>query len=291
LPGRYDPPVAISAARLPGERAVTVIQPSRGWSLGLRDLYPYRELLYFLGWRDIKVRYKQTVLGAAWAVIQPVMMMLVFGLFFGRLAGIGSDGVPYPVFAFAALVPWTFFAQALRGASDSVVSSERLVSKVYFPRLLIPIASALSFLVDFVLAFAVLLLIMAGYGIYPTWRFVLVAPLMLFALVVSLAVGILLAALNVRYRDVRYVVPFLVQLWLFASPVGYSTTLVPPGFWRTVYGLNPMAGVVEGFRWSLAGTHTAPGPTVLVSAAVSVLLLVGALAYFRRTERTFADVI
>jgi lipopolysaccharide transport system permease protein len=276
----------------PRARPVTVIEPSRGWllSLGLKGLPEYHELLYFLTWRDIKVRYRQTILGALWAVLQPVLMMLVFGLFFGRLAGLSSEGKPYPVFAFAALVPWTLFAQALRGAAESIVKSGALVSKVYFPRLIVPLASAGSFVVDFLLTLVVLFGIMAYYGIYPSGRIVWLLPLTVFTLVAALAVGIWLAALNVRYRDIAYVVPFLVQLWLFASPVGYSTTIVP-GVWRTLYGLNPMVGIIEGFRWSMVGTTTTPGPIVAVSAAVTLLLLLGGLVYFRRTERTFADVI
>jgi lipopolysaccharide transport system permease protein len=273
-------------------RSLTVIEPSRGWllSLGLKGLWEYRELLYFLTLRDVKVRYRQTIIGALWAVLQPVLMMLVFGLFFGRLAGLGSEGRPYPVFAFAALVPWTLFAQSLRGAAESVVKSGSLVSKIYFPRLIVPVASAGSFIVDFVLALAVLFGIMAYYGIYPSGRIVWLLPLVIFTLFTALAVGIWLAALNVRYRDVAYVVPFVVQLWLFASPVGYSTTIVP-GAWRTLYGLNPMVGIIEGFRWSMVGTTTTPGPIVAVSAVVTVLLLLGGLVYFRHTERTFADVI
>jgi lipopolysaccharide transport system permease protein len=284
--------VAPPSAAAVDARPLTVIEPSRGWllSLGLQGLWEYRELLYFLTWRDIKVRYRQTVIGALWAVLQPVLMMLVFGLFFGRLAGLSSEGKPYAVFAFAALVPWTLFSQALRGAAESVVKSGALVSKIYFPRLIVPLASAASFIVDFLISLVVLLGIMGFYGIYPTARVVWLPLLATFALVAALAVGIWLAALNVRYRDVGYVVPFLVQLWLFASPVGYSTTIVP-GIWRTLYGLNPMVGIVEGFRWAMVGTTTTPGPIVAVSAAVTLLLLLGGLLYFRRTERTFADVI
>jgi lipopolysaccharide transport system permease protein len=284
--------LAQQPARGLDSRPVTVIEPSRGWllSLGLKGLWEYRELLYFLTWRDVKVRYRQTVLGALWAVLQPVLMMLVFGLFFGRLAGLSSEGKPYAVFAFAALVPWTLFSQSLRGAAESVVKSGALVSKIYFPRLIVPIASAGSFIVDFLISLVVLVAIMSYYGIYPTGRIVWLPLLAAFALLAALAVGIWLAALNVRYRDVAYAVPFLVQLWLFASPVGYSTTIVPGG-WRTLYGVNPMVGIVESFRWAMVGTTTTPGPIVAVSAAVTLLLLLGGLLYFRRTERTFADVI
>ena len=293
-PATADGYAAVAPASAPtvDARPLTVIEPSRGWllSLGLQGLWDYRELLYFLTWRDIKVRYRQTVIGALWAVLQPVLMMLVFGLFFGRLAGLSSEGKPYAVFAFAALVPWTLFSQALRGAAESVVKSGALVSKIYFPRLIVPLASAASFVVDFLISLVVLLGIMGFYGIYPTGRVVWLPLLAAFALVAALAVGIWLAALNVRYRDVGYIVPFLVQLWLFASPVGYSTTIVP-GIWRTLYGINPMVGIVEGFRWAMVGTTTTPGPIVAVSAAVTLLLLLGGLLYFRRTERTFADVI
>ena len=270
---------------------ITIVEPSHGWiSLKLRDVWEYRELLYFLTWRDIKVRYKQTALGAAWAVIQPFCTMVVFSLFFGRLAKIPSDGIPYPIFAYAALVPWTFFAQGLTQSSNSLVGSSHLITKVYFPRLVIPIASVLSGIVDFVIAFALLIGMMFYYGLYPTSAIVFLPGLLLLALTTALGVGLWLSALNVKYRDVRYAVGFLTQFWLFATPIAYPSSLLSEP-WRTIYGINPMVGVVEGFRWALLGTKTAPGPIIAVSALVSVALLVGGAYYFRRMERTFADVV
>ena len=271
--------------------SVTRLQPSRGWvAIDLRELLEYWELLYFLTWRDVKVRYKQTVLGAAWAVIQPFFTMVVFSLFFGRLAGIESNGVPYPIFAYTALVPWTFFAQALTQASTSLVSSSHLVKKVYFPRLSIPIATVLSGLVDFVIAFVVLLGMMPFYGIVPTINILWLPLFVLLALTTALGVGFWLSAMNVQFRDIRYTVPFLTQLWLFATPIAYPTTLLPES-WHTIYGINPMVGVVEGFRWALLGTDTAPGPIIAVSALAALALLVSGAFYFRRLEKTFADVV
>ncbi len=274
-----------------GEDAVTVIVPPAGWSsLGLRELWAFRELLYFLTWRDIKVRYKQTALGASWAIIQPLLTMVVFSLFFGQLAKVPSDGVPYPLFSFAALVPWTFFANGLTQSANSVVASQQLVTKIYFPRLAIPIATVLSGVIDFVIAFVVLLGMMAYYGAPLSARALWIVPLLLLAFVASLGVGLWLAALNVQYRDVRYAVPFLTQLWLFATPIAYPSSLLSEP-WRTVYGLNPMVGVVEGYRWALLGAGAAPGRTVLVSCAAALAVLVGGVLYFRRMEQTFADVI
>ncbi|HEY0972522.1 MAG TPA: ABC transporter permease [Gemmatimonadales bacterium] len=273
------------------EPQLTVIEPPRGWSsLGLRELWEYRELLYFLTWRDVKVRYKQTVLGAAWAIIQPLSTMVVFSIFFGRLARMPSDGVPYPLFSFAALVPWTFFSNGLTLSANSVVGSQNLVTRIYFPRLAIPVATVLGGLVDFLLAFLVLVGLMAYYGVTPDARLLWIAPLVILAFVTALGVGLWLAALNVQYRDVRYVVPFLSQLWLFATPVAYPSSLLEEP-WRTLYGINPMVGVVEGFRWSLLGAGPAPGPMVLVSCAAAAAVLVGGALYFRRMERTFADII
>ncbi len=267
------------------------IQPSAGWvSLRLRDLWEYRELLYFLIWRDIKVRYKQTALGAAWAVLQPLMTMLVFSVFFGRLARMPSDGIPYPVFAFAALVPWTLFAHGLTGSANSLVGNANLITKVYFPRLVIPVATVLAGLLDFALAFVVLLLMLLYYGIVPTANVVWLPAFVLLALATSLGVGLWLSALNVEFRDVRHVVPFVTQIWLFATPIAYPSSLLPEP-WRTVYGLNPMVGVVEGFRWALLGTETAPGPMVAVSACAALVILVSGAFYFRRMERSFADLI
>ena len=268
-----------------------IIRPSLGWvSLKLPELWQYRELLYFLVWRDIKVRYKQTVLGAAWAIIQPFFTMLVFTLFFGKLANIQSDGVPYALFSYAALVPWTFFANGLSQSADSLVGSANLIKKVYFPRLVVPLAAVLSGVVDFALAFVVLIGMMLYYGIAPTLNVIWLPPLLLLALITALGVGLWLSALNVEFRDVRYVVPFLVQLWLFATPIAYPSSLLPEP-WRTIYGLNPMAGVVEGFRWALLGTNTAPGAMVLVSALAAAAILVSGAYYFRRMEKTFADVV
>jgi lipopolysaccharide transport system permease protein len=267
------------------------IEPSRGWvSLKLHELWEYRELLYFLTWRDVKVRYKQTILGAAWAIIQPFFTMVVFSLFFGRLAGIPSDGVPYPIFSFAALVPWTFFANGLSQSSNSLVSSASLITKVYFPRLAVPIATVFSGVVDFALAFLVLLAMMLYYGVVPTINALWIPLFFLLALTTSLGVGLWLSAMNVKFRDVRYTVPFLTQLWMFSTPIAYPSSLLPEP-WRTLYGLNPMVGVVEGFRWALLGTDTAPGPTIIASSLVAVAILVGGLFYFRRMEKTFADVV
>ncbi len=269
----------------------TVIQPTKGWvSLQLRELWKFRELLYFLTWRDVKVRYKQTVMGVSWAILQPVFTMVVFSLFFGALAGIPSDGVPYPIFAYTALVPWTFFANALTQSTQSLVTSANMIKKIYFPRLVIPLSSVASGAVDFLLAFAVLLGMMAYYGIMPTGHVLWLPFLLALALVTAVGVGLWLSAMNAQYRDVRHAVPFLVQAWLFATPVAYPSTLLSEP-WRTVYGLNPMVGVVEGFRWALLGTATSPGPIILVSSGVALFLLVTGALYFRRLERTFADVV
>lgn len=279
------------------ERSARVlrIEPSRGWvALKLRELWEYRELLYFLVWRDVRVRYKQTALGAAWAVMQPLFMMLVFGVFFGRLAKMPSDGVPYPIFSYTALVPWTFFVHGLTQGSDSLVGSANLIRKVYFPRLLIPLATVLAGLVDFAIAFVILLAMMAFYGIWPSSAHILLLiPLLLLALVTSLGVGFWLSALNVKFRDVKYMLPFLSQLWLYATPIVYPSSLLHEP-WKTLYGINPMAGVVEGFRWALLGNRTtapAPGPMLLVSAAAAVVVLIGGAFYFRRMEKTFADTV
>jgi lipopolysaccharide transport system permease protein len=271
--------------------AALTIRPSRGWvSLRLKELWEYRELLYFLTWRDIKVRYKQTVLGAAWAIIQPFFMMVVFSLFFGRLARVPSDGLPYPLFAYCALLPWQLFAHALTESSNSLVASERLITKVYFPRLVIPISAVLSGVVDFMIAFAVLLGMMAYYGIVPGTAILTLPLFVLLALLTALGVGLWLSALNVQYRDVRYTLAFLVQFWLFATPVAYPSSLIPEP-WRIFYGLNPMAGVVEGFRWALLGKAEGPGPMLAVSVVTVILIFVGGLYYFRRMEKRFADVV
>ena len=273
------------------EAPVIVVQPSKGWiSLKLREIWQYRELLYFLTWRDIKVRYKQTVLGAAWAIIQPFFTMVIFSIFFGKLAKVPSDGIPYPIFAYAALVPWTFFANGLNQASNSLVGSANLIRKVYFPRMVIPISSVLSGAVDFFLAFAVLLGMMLFYGFAPTVNILWLPLFILLIFITALGVGLWLSALNVQFRDVRYTVPFLTQFWLFATPIAYPSSLLSEP-WRTLYGINPMVGLVEGFRWALLGTDTAPGPIIIVSSLVAVTLLVGGAFYFRRIEKTFADVV
>ena len=267
------------------------IRPQTGWTAaGLKELWEYRELLYFLTWRDIKVRYKQTVLGAAWAIIQPFFMMVVFSLFFGYLAKVPSDGIPYPIFAYCALLPWQLFAHALTESSNSLVANERLITKVYFPRLVVPISAVLGGLLDFAIAFVILLLMMAYYGVRPTWAIVTLPAFLLLAMLTALGVGLWLSALNVKYRDVRYTISFLIQFWLFATPVAYSSSIVPAR-WRALYGLNPMAGVVEGFRWALLGKSEGPGALLVVSVAVVILILIGGLYYFRRMEAEFADVV
>jgi lipopolysaccharide transport system permease protein len=274
-----------------GDLPVVFLRPSRGWAaLRLRELWTYRELLGFLIWRDVKVRYKQTVLGAGWAIIQPFFTMVVFSLFFGRLANIPSDGVPYPIFSYAALVPWTFFANGLAQSANSLVGSANLLRKVYFPRLVVPTSAVLAEGVDFVLAFGVLLGMMAFYGLAPTINIVWLPLFVLMCVTTSLGVGLWLSALNVQYRDVRYVVPFIVNFWLFSTPVAYPSSLLSEP-WRSIYGINPMVGVVEGFRWALLGTTSSPGPMVMVSAFASICLLVSGMFYFRRMERRFADVV
>jgi homopolymeric O-antigen transport system permease protein len=270
---------------------VTTIRRSGSWvSLRLGELWEYRELLFFLVWRDVKIRYKQTALGAAWAVLQPFFTMVVFSVVFGRLAGLPSDGVPYPVFTYSALLPWQLFAFALGESSNSLVAHQRLISKVYFPRLIIPLSSVGVGLVDFSVSFVVLVWLMAYYGIAPTLAMWTVPFWALLAVSSALGVGLWLSALNVKYRDVRYTLPFVTQIWMFASPVAYASSLVPET-WRPFYALNPMVGVIDGFRWALLGTADPPLVTLLVSlGAVSTLLLTG-LIYFRRTERTFADLV
>lgn len=284
--------IDLAGALVPPKTApITYIRPSEGWvSLKLAELWEYRELLYFLCWRDIKVRYKQTALGAAWAIIQPFFTMVVFSVFFGRLAQIPSDGIPYPLFAYAALVPWSFFAHSLSSSSNSLVDSANLLRKVYFPRLAIPLATVLSGVIDFAVAFVVLLGMMLFYGRTPTPNSIWLPFLLLLALTTALGVGLWLSALNVQYRDVRYTIPFLTQFWLFATPIAYPSSLLSEP-WRTLYGINPMVGVVEGFRWALLGTATAPGPILIVSALTALGLLVSGAYYFRRMEKSFADLV
>jgi len=286
-----QPRIATAIPSSAGDVPVIRIESSKGWvSLKLHELWEYRELLYFLTWRDIKVRYKQTVLGAAWAIIQPFFTMVVFSLFFGRLARVPSDGIPYPIFSYTALVPWTFFANGLNQAVHGMVNHSNLIKKVYFPRLAIPIAKVLAGMVDFLLAFVVLIVMMFAYGIVPTVNMLWLPLFLLLALATSLGVGLWLSAMNVQFRDVGYTVPFITQFWLFATPIAYPSSLLPEP-WRTLYGINPMAGVVEGFRWALLGTDTAPGPIILLSSLVALALLVSGAFYFRRMERTFADVV
>lgn len=267
------------------------IEPSKSrFSLHLAELWEYRELLYFLAWRDIKVRYKQTILGAAWAILQPFLTMVVFSFFFGTLAEMPSDGIPYPLFSYAALVPWTFFANGITQAANSLVTSSNLIKKVYFPRLAIPISAILSGIIDFILAFFVLVGMMLYYGIHITPAMIWIPLLLILALITALGFGIWLTAMNVQFRDVRYAVPFLVQFWFFITPITYPSSLLDQP-WRTVYALNPMVGVIEGFRWAMLGTDTAPGPMVLASTLVAIGLLFSGIIYFQNLEKTFADVI
>ncbi len=293
----------------------TIIEASKGWrSLGLQELWEYRELLYFMVWRDVKVRYKQTILGVLWAILQPLMLMVVFTVFFGGLAQIPSDGVPYPIFNFVALVPWTFFANGLTNSTLSLVNASGMLKKIYFPRLILPISTLLAALVDFALAFVVLigmiLYFMAttpppfplptqwlppgapeiAYGIQPSANIIWLPFLLLLAFISALGVGLWLSALNVQFRDVRYSINFLIRIWMFITPIVYPSSLLDSQ-WRLIYALNPMSGVVEGFRWALLGTDTAPGPMILVSTVVAVVILITGLFYFRRMEATFADVV
>jgi lipopolysaccharide transport system permease protein len=270
---------------------VLLITPPGFWpSLSLRVLWESRGLAYFLAWRDIKVRYKQTLLGALWAVLQPVFLMIVFSVFLGHFARVPSDGFPYPLFVFAALLPWQLFSQGMFEASQSVVSNEKLITRVYFPRLLIPLSAIGAPILDFCIAFAVLLGLMAFYGVFPGLPFLALPVWIVLALATSLGVSLWLSALNVRYRDVRYTIPFLTQVWLFATPVAYPSSLIPEQF-RMLIGLNPMAGVVEGFRWSLLGSHRMSLSLLAVSFSVTALLLVSGLFYFRKVEHFFADVV
>ena len=329
--------MAQAAIEIKSEVTLLTIRPSRGWaSLNLRDLWLYRELVYFLTWRDLKVRYKQTLLGASWAILQPFLTMVVFSIIFGKLAKLPSDNIPYPIFTYTALLPWGLFVYALNNASRSLVANSHMITKVYFPRLVLPLSSILAGLVDFAIAFVVLIGLMVYYGYAPVttpqatepptpivafaaptptasadttavvatntnastqpYRFaltpaVLTLPLfLLLAIVTALGVALWLSALNVMYRDVGHAIPFLTQIWLFITPIVYSSRIVPPE-WQMIYALNPMAGVVNGFRWALLGTQPFPGPLLAVSAGISVLILVSGLFYFRRMEKTFADMI
>lgn len=287
------PPIAPVLREASAERPARVIHiaPSTGWvSLRLGEIWSARELMYFLVWRDVKVRYKQTALGASWALIQPLLAMAVFSVFFGHFGKMPSGGIPYPLFAYCGLLPWQLFSFALTESSNSLVNNKSLITKVYFPRLVVPASAVLAGLVDFCIAFVVLVGMMVYYGVAPSLRVLLVLPLILFAVVTALTVGLWLSALNVKYRDVRYVIPFLTQFWLFATPIAYSSDLVPAKY-RPLLGLNPMAGVVEGFRWALLGTDTTIGPLLLGSIVAVSLGLFGGIAYFRRVEKHFADLV
>ena len=271
---------------------LTVIRPSRGWAwIDLRELWHYRELIYFLVWRDVKVRYKQTLLGAAWAILKPFLSMVIFTVIFSGLAKLDTDGAPPPVFYFSGLLPWVLFQDGVAKAGNSLVTGSSLITKVYFPRIAIPLASVLAGVVDFALAFLVLIGMMIYYGVRPT-DVVWTLPLfLLLALVTALGVGLWLSALNVQYRDVGYVTPFLLQAWMYASPVVYSATLIPEGWARIAYGLNPMAGVVQGFRWAILGVGEPPSGLIIISVLMALFLLISGMLYFKRMERTFADVV
>jgi len=268
-----------------------VIESSKGlFDLDLRAVWQYRELLSFLVWRDVKVRYKQTLIGASWAILQPLMTMVIFTVIFGHFARLPSDGLPYSVFVYTALLPWMYFAQAIERSGKSLVADTNLIKKVYFPRLLVPISAIMTPLADFAIAFILLLGLMAWFGIMPTWGILILPLFMLFALLTALAVSLFLASLNVRYRDVGHAIPFLIQFWMYASPVAYSVNLIPER-WRPLYSLNPMLGVIEGFRWALLGKASPDFEVMVISAAVVLVLLLGGLVYFKHMERTFADVI
>lgn len=267
-----------------------IVPPGHWWVVPVGELWEARELMYFFAWRDIKIRYKQTVIGAAWAVLQPLLTMLIFSLFFGRLAHIPSGGLPYPIFYYAALLPWMYFATALQNTTNTIVENQRLVTKVYFPRLALPISAVVAGLVDFAVSFCMFAVLMVWYGIRPTAAILWFPALLLLTILTALGAGLWLCALNAIYRDVRYVLPFLVQFWLFASPVAYPSSLVPAK-WLWLYGLNPMAGVIDGFRWSLTGRGEAPVKMLTASVLVAVALMASGLAYFQKMESTIADVV
>jgi lipopolysaccharide transport system permease protein len=281
---------AAEPARLAEPLVLRITPPTRWWTIPLGELWSYRELLYFFVWRDIKIRYKQTAIGAAWTVLQPLLTMLVFSLFFGRLAHIPSDGLPYPIFYYSALLPWMYFAAALQNATNTIVENQRLITKVYFPRLALPLSAVLSGLVDFGVSFLMFLVLMVYYRVRPGAAVLWLPVFLLLAILTALGVGLWLSALNAIYRDVRYVLPFLVQFWMFASPVVYASSLVPVK-WRWLYGLNPMAGVIEGFRWSLTGRGDPPGRLIYVSAGMVIVLLLSGVGYFQKMETTVADVV
>lgn len=268
-----------------------VIQPRKGlFQLDLGSLWRYRELLYFLVWRDVLIRYKQTVIGISWAVLQPLVTMGIFAIIFGKLANIPSDGKPYPIFAFAALLPWNYFSQALTRSGTSLVGNSNLITKIYFPRLLVPLAATFSPVVDLFFSFLILLVLMPWYGIPLSWGMLLLPLFVALLLMTALAVGLWASALNVKYRDVGHTIPFLIQAWMYASPIAYPVSMVPEK-WRLLYSLNPVVGVIEGFRWVILNSERPDFLAMAVSASVMTVLLFGGLIYFKRTEQTFADII
>jgi len=270
---------------------VLVIEPKKGlrW-IDLGELWNYRELLGFLIWRDVGVRYRQSLLGAGWAILQPLLTMIIFTIIFGRLAKIPSDGIPYPIFSYCALLPWTYFTRSIIATSDSVVGKTDLISKVYFPRMLLPLSGVLVGWVDFIIAFSILVLMMFWYGVAPAYGVLLLPLFMLMTMLTALGTGLWLTALNVKYRDIKFVVPFLTQLWMYGSPIVYSTTIIPEK-WRSLYALNPMAGVIEGFRWALLGKPAPDWTMAAISLVVILILVLSGICYFRKMERTFADII
>jgi len=272
-------------------RRRTILKPSTGWAaLNLRDLWLYRELIFFMTWRDLKVRYKQTLLGASWAILKPFLTMVVFSIFFGNLAKVPSDGVPYPIFSYTALIPWTLFSKALQDASRSLVANSHMITKVYFPRMILPLSSVIAGVVDFFIAFIVLLGMMVFFHIIPTAKIWVLPFFLLLALITAVGVGLWLSALNVLFRDINYILPFLTQFWMYLTPIAYPSSMVPLK-WRVIYALNPMVGVVDGFRWALLGTGQPPGVVAMVSSIVALLLLISGMFFFRRMERLFADMV
>ena len=270
---------------------VTHISPSKGWiSFNIKELWQHRELIYFLVWRDLKARYKQTVFGIAWIVAQPLIQMAGFTLVFNKLVGISSEGLPYPIFAYSALLPWTYFANSINRSSTSLVGSARLLTRVYFPRMVIPISGVLSGIIDFCISFVILLFLMTLYQIAPTAGVLLLPALLLFAVVTALGVGLWLSALDVRYRDVHFAIPLFLQVWMYATPIIYPLSKVPEG-WKWIYSLNPMVSIVEGFRWALFPGYTVPDPEIFLSILIPFVLLVSGMIFFRRQERTFADIV
>ena len=274
-----------------GSRLITIIEPPRGWvTLGLRELWQYRDLLTLLVWRDFSARYRQSLIGIGWALIRPVISMLVFTLIFGKMAKLPSDGAPYPIFNYAGLLPWMFFSTCLIASSQSLVASQSLVTKIYFPRLILPLSKVAGSLIDFAIQFVLLLVLMLYFRVMPTWRLALVPFFLLSIILTSLAIGILMTTISVKYRDVRQVVPFMTQVWMWMTPIVYSSSMVPER-WRFLYGLNPLVGIVDGFRWCILGTVDPNWSMMLISLGVTVLLLFFSLFYFRRAEATFADII